>query len=320
MSAQVSRDGRQSVGDVGEFGLIGALVERFPATAEVLLGPGDDAAVIAAPDGRVVASTDVLVEDVHFRRDWSSAVDIGVKAAAQNLSDIVAMGARPTALLLGLGVSADLTLGWVVDFADGFRIESSRAGAAIVGGDVVQSDRLTVSVTALGSLDGRAPITRAGARVGDVVALCGDVGLSAAGLAVLRRGFTSPREAVARHRRPVPNYSGAVGVPARSMIDISDGLVADAAHIAHASKVCLALDSTRVPVAEPVRNVAAALNIDVNELIFSGGEDHAFLATFAEGEVPSSFITVGTVLQAGQWPVLVDGQPWSRSGGHEHFA
>ena len=141
-----------TVGELGEFGLIRELTSRLTTTPAVRLGPGDDAAVVAAPDRRVVASTDVLLEGRHFRRDWSTAYDVGRKAAAQNLADIAAMGAVPTALLLGLVVPAELPVTWPVELMDGIRDECQVAGAAVVGGDVVRGDTITVSITALGDL------------------------------------------------------------------------------------------------------------------------------------------------------------------------
>ena len=149
-----------SVGALGEFGLIAAVTARLPQGRGVLLGPGDDAAVVAAPDGRVVVTTDVLVEGRHFRRDWSSATDVGHKAAAQSLADIAAMGARPTVLVVGLATPADLPVAWAVELADGLREECSTVGASVVGGDVVRADSVVVSVTALGDLEGREPVTR----------------------------------------------------------------------------------------------------------------------------------------------------------------
>ena len=141
-----------TVGELGEFGLIRELTSRLTTTPAVALGPGDDAAVVAAPDRRVVATTDVLLEGRHFRRDWSTAYDVGRKAAAQNLADIAAMGAVPTALLLGLVVPADLPATWPVELMDGIRDECQVAGAAVVGGDVVRGDTITVAITALGDL------------------------------------------------------------------------------------------------------------------------------------------------------------------------
>jgi thiamin-phosphate kinase len=197
-----------TVGELGEFGLIRELTSRLTTTPAVRVGPGDDAAVVAAPDRRVVASTDILLEGRHFRRDWSTAYDVGRKAAAQNLADIAAMGAVPTALLLGLVVPAELPVTWPMELMDGLRDECQVAGASVVGGDVVRGDTIMVSITALGDLRGREPVTRAGAQPGDVVAVTGLAGLvrgrvrgAVAGLplaARVRGGAPAPRAAVPR--------------------------------------------------------------------------------------------------------------------------
>src|SRR5262249_40893711 len=148
-------------------------------TAGVMLGPGDDAAVVGAPDGRVVVSTDLLLEGRHFRRDWSSGYDVGRKAAAQNLADVAAMGATPTAIVVGLGIPADLPLTWLDALTDGFRDECATVGASVAGGDITRCDLVVVSVTALGDLGGNAPVKRSGARPGQVVAVSGRLGYSA---------------------------------------------------------------------------------------------------------------------------------------------
>ncbi|MGH8894807.1 MAG: thiamine-phosphate kinase, partial [Actinomycetes bacterium] len=160
-----------TVEEMGELALVEAVTSRLAGGPLVLLGPGDDAAVVAAPDGRVVATTDVLVEGRHFKRDWSSAHDVGARAAAANMADVVAMGAAPTALLVGLAVPADREAEWVLDLADGIGEEAAAGGAVVVGGDVVRSDVATIAVTALGTLEGREPVTRSGARAGDLVAV-----------------------------------------------------------------------------------------------------------------------------------------------------
>lgn len=311
-----------TVGDLGEFGLIDAVVGRFPLTADVLLGPGDDAAVVVAADGRVVASTDLLVEGRHFRRDWSSAHDVGRKAAAQNLADVVAMGARPTALLVGLGAPPDLPADWATGLADGLAEECALVGATVVGGDVVRSDAVVVSVTALGDLEGREPVTRAGARPGDVVAVAGRLGWSAAGLAVLGRGFRSPRVLADAHRVPTPPYAAgraAAVAGATAMIDVSDGLVQDAGHLAAASGVVVALETGALRVDAPVAEAAAAFNVDPLGWVLAGGEDHALLAAFPpRTPLPEGFVRVGEV-RAGGPAVLVDEQPYADPGGHDHF-
>ena len=288
--------------DVGEFGLITRVVERLGSSDAVLLGPGDDAAVVAAPDGRVVVSTDVLVENVHFRRDWSSAYDVGRKAAAVNLADIAAMGARGTALVIGLGAPVDLPVDWALHLTDGLRDEAALVGACIVGGDVVRSEVVTISVTALGDLEGRPPVTRSGARPGDVVVLAGVLGHSAAGLALLERGeSTGPM--IDAHRRPTPPYAHGPLLAiagATSMCDVSDGLLSDVRHITRASGVQIDLD-------------------DADELFLTGGEDHALVATLPPGAaIPAGCKVIGRVL-IGEG-VTVGGAVRIKSGeGWDHY-
>ena len=179
-----------TVAAVGEFGVIDRVVARAGTAVMADVGPGDDAAVVRTPDARVVACTDVLVEGRHFRRDWSSAEDIGHKAAAANLADVAAMGAVPTALLVGLACPAGTSASWLEGVAAGMAAECAPHGAAVVGGDTVacapDSASVVLSVTALGDLQGRDPVTRGGARPGDVVAVAGRLGWSACGWAVLR--------------------------------------------------------------------------------------------------------------------------------------
>ncbi len=314
-----------TVAELGEFGLIARLAGDIPASPHVLLGPGDDAAVVRASDS-VVASVDVLVEGVHFRRDWSTAVDVGRKAAAASLADIVAMGAAPTALLVGFGAPADLPAAWAVQCTAGLQAEAQALGAVIVGGDVVRSERVLLSVTALGDLAGQPAILRSGARVGDTIGVAGRLGWSAAGLAVLTRGFRSPKALVEAHRFPQPAYAPALAAResgATSMTDVSDGLVADARHMAEASGVVLALDSALVPIDEPVASAAAAYGVDPRSWVMTGGEDHAFLATFRPGRpLPAGFATIGVVEQPGSQGagVRVDGHFVAAGGGHDHFA
>ena len=194
-----------TLADAGEFGLIAELVSRFGQGADVLVGPGDDAAVLRVRTGHVVVSTDLLVEGNHFRRDWVSATDVGHRAAAQNLSDVNAMGGRATSLTIGLAAPGDLPAQWALEFADGFAAECDRVGASVVGGDLTRSDKIVVAVTVIGACT-QSPVLRSGARAGDVLALAGRQGWSAGGLAVLGRGFRSPRVLVDAYRRPDPPY------------------------------------------------------------------------------------------------------------------
>lgn len=322
---------------VGEFGVIDRVVALAGTARAAVVGPGDDAAVVRAPDARVVASTDVLVEGRHFRRDWSTAEDVGHKAAAANLADVAAMGAVPTALLVGLACPTDTPLAWLEGVATGMAAECAPHGAAVVGGDTVasapDSASVVLSVTVLGDLQGRTPVTRGGARVGDVVAVAGRLGWAACGWAVLRRGFTSPHAAVAAHRRPEPPYAAgpaAADAGATAMCDVSDGLLADAGHIADASGVVLHLDrgtlASFVAPDGPLAQVAAALGGDPLAWVLTGGEDHAILATFpAAADLPAGFVRIG-VVEDGAPGVLVDGvaaadvaEGLGERSGHVHF-
>jgi thiamine-monophosphate kinase len=286
-----------------------------------VLGPGDDAAVLAVPDGRVVATTDLLVDGRHFRRDWSTATDVGRKAAAQNLADVAAMGAVPTGLLLGLAVPPDLAVAWLEELADGMRAECDPLGARVLGGDVTRSDVLVLAVTAFGDLQGRAPVTRSGARSGDVVAYTGRLGWAAAGLAVLGRGFRSPVSMVAAHRRPEPPYAQgprAAELGATAMVDVSDGLVADLQHVAVASEVGIELDTSRLEVPAKLRDVGKALGIEPMDWVLAGGDDHALAATFpGDKRPPPPWKVIGRVARGRG--VVVDGAAYPGPGGWDHF-
>ncbi|MGH3751766.1 MAG: thiamine-phosphate kinase [Pseudonocardiaceae bacterium] len=313
-----------TVADLGEFGLIARITTGRDLPSATLLGPGDDAAVVAAADGRVVVSTDVLVEGVHFRLDWSTPHQVGRKAVAASLADVAAMGAVPTALVVGLAVPGHTPVSTVDGLADGMWEEAGQVGVGIVGivgGDVVSAAELVVSVTALGDLQGRAPVTRAGAQAGDVLGLCGRVGWSAAGLAVLRRGFRSPLAVVGAHRVPEPPYGAgpqAAAAGATAMIDISDGLLADAGHLADSSAVNIDIDSSAVPVSSRLIDVAAALGADARHWALTGGEDHALLASFPAGvALPPGWTALGTVRKGRG--VTVDGEPYEGPAGWAHF-
>jgi thiamine-monophosphate kinase len=291
-----------------------------------LVGPGDDAAVVAVPDGRMVITVDLLVEGRHFRKDWSSAYDVGRKAAAQNLADIAAMGARPTSMVVGLGAPADLPLEWARELSSGLVDESEPLGVSIVGGDTVQSDKIVISVTAFGSLDGRAPVLRSGARPGDEVALNGRLGWAEAGFAVLTRGFRSPRSVVDAHRRPQPPYTEgprAAIAGASSMCDVSDGLLADLGHIAAASEVVIDIRAQALAVPEPLQAVAAATGRDALSFVLTGGDDNALVATFEPADVPDGWTVIGSVAEGNEdrpaGTVTVDGGLYSGDGGHAHF-
>ena len=235
----------QTLAEVGEFGLITALSAWLPAGPRTLVGIGDDAAVLAVPDGRVVATTDFLIEGRHFRRDWASAADVGHKAAARSLADVAAMGAEPSALLVALAAPPDLPVSWARELAEGLAAECARGGAHVIGGDTARAGLVVLAVTGLGDMAGRTPVLRSGARTGDLVAVAGPLGHAAAGLALLEAGLVGD-PLVREHLRPAPPYDAgpeAAGLGATAMIDVSDGLLADLGHIADASGARIDLDS-----------------------------------------------------------------------------
>ena len=280
--------------------------------------------MVSAPDGRVVVSTDLLLEGRHFRRDWSSGYDVGRKAAAQNLADVAAMGAVPTSIVVGLGIPADLPLAWLDALTDGFRDECLVAGASVAGGDVTRCDLVVLGVTALGDLEGRAPVTRSGARPGQLVAIAGRLGHAAAGLALLTAGVPETGgalgEAVSAHRRPSPPYAcgpQAAGLGAGAMLDVSDGLVQDLGHVAKASAVRIELDPGALPVGEPVAAAAKELGADPLDWVLTGGEDHALAAVFPAGvTLPEPWRVVGRVIEGEG--VHVAGRELG-PGGWDHF-
>jgi thiamine-monophosphate kinase len=316
-----------TLADLGEFGLIDRvtrIVAQVAPGEEVLVGPGDDAAVLRVRKGHVLVSTDLMIEGRHFRKDWAEAIDVGHRAAAQNLSDINAMGGRAVWLTVGFAAPPTLPAKWALDFVQGFAEECATVGAGVVGGDVTSADKITIAVTVLGACS-VSPVLRSGAHAGDMVALAGRQGWAAGGLAVLGRGFRSPRVLVEAYRRPQPPYdAGAVaaGAGATAMIDVSDGLLADAAHVAAASGVAIDITSTTLEIPDPLVAVGSATGADPLTFVLGGGDDHSLLATFPAGtELPDGWVEIGKVTAPGtDGPgVTVDGSPYDGPTGWTHF-
>ncbi|PCK25526.1 thiamine-phosphate kinase [Rhodococcus qingshengii] len=310
-----------TVEQVGEFDVIArSLVGRIqPVTTE--LGPGDDAAIVTSGDGRVVVSSDMLVEGRHFRMDWSSPRDIGRKAVAQNAADVVSMGARPTAFTVSLGCPPSTPVDVIDAISAGIWDAATDLGAGVVGGDLVQSPVVVVSVTVLGDLGGRPAVLRSGAKIGDKIAVAGLFGCSAAGLALLLDEAESFPDLLAAHRVPNPPYQSAwdAAESAHSMTDVSDGLIADLRHLAEASHVRFDIVSAAVPTSSDVASAAEALDVDPLDWILSGGEDHGFAATFGpEVEIPSGWTVIGSV--AAGSGVSVDGALRESGGGWHSFS
>jgi thiamine-monophosphate kinase len=311
----------ETLGSIGEASTLARIFPRLPSAAAALVGPGDDAAVLAAPDGRYVVTTDMMIHGPDFRLAWSSAHDLGWKAAATNLADIAAMGAVPTGLVVALAAPADTDIGFLEQFAEGLRdgCAAMAPGCGVVGGDLSVSPTLTIAVTAFGDLEGRAPVLRSGARIGDIVAVSGVIGAAGAGI---RRLFsdalldgvpdaalaTALREAhfdVTAQLAPTPPIAdgrlAALG-GATSMIDLSDGLALDARRVANASGVAFDL----------------LLDAVGSEDDLAAGEDHSLLATFAPDSVlPGGFRAIGRVIEGSG--ILVDGVPYESRGGWDPY-
>ncbi|VEG43333.1 thiamine-monophosphate kinase [Mycolicibacterium flavescens] len=311
----------ETLAQVGEFAVIRRLVAGRRQPDAVALGPGDDAAVLFAPDGKAVVSTDMLVAERHFRLDWSTPYDVGRKAIAQNAADIEAMGARATGFVVAFGAPSDTPADQALQLADGMWREAESMGAGIVGGDLVSAPQWVISVTALGDLDGREPVRRSGARPGDVVAIVGDIGRSAAGFELWRNGVQRFDELRRCHVAPRPPYGqGRVAAEsgATAMTDVSDGLLADLGHIAEASGVSIDLSTTALTADRDVlAGAAEAVGTDAWAWILGGGEDHALVATFP-GTLPSGWREIGRV-QEGPERVSVDGAAWQGNAGWQSF-
>lgn len=330
----------RTLADIGEDRLLQMIFPLMPVPEGVELGPGDDAAVLAAP-GRTVLTTDTMVLGQDWLPQWSSPQDVGAKCVAQNLADVAAMGATPTGLLVTLVAAPSTPLDWAVGFAEGIGQAAAEAGTGVLGGDLSSAGEgvAAVSIVAVGDLGDRAPVTRSGARPGDVVAVAGSLGRAAAGLHLFltdqwQDATPEARELLDAQRRPTPPLAcgpQAADAGASAMIDLSDGLVRDAGRVARASDVVIALDSaalaTDLDALRPHVGDEAAL-----DSVLGGGEEHSLLACFPPYvPLPPPWRIIGQVEPAsrpGGTPsdaqgdqthrVLVDGTP-PHSLGWDHF-
>jgi thiamine-monophosphate kinase len=342
-SGPADRDGAAdgaTLGSAGELVTLSRILPRLPDADSADQGPGDDCAVVRAPDGRFVITTDMMVEGPDFRRAWSTPHDLGRRAAASNLADVAAMGARPTALLVAIAAPAGTPVRDLEALADGLRdgCRVQAPGCGVVGGDLSVSEALVITVTATGDLEGREPVLRSGARPGDVIAVAGTLGMAAAGVRLLFDHARSanagadpvPDAGLARALRaahpaaveaqlspvaPIAAGVEAARAGATAMLDVSDGLLLDLGRMARASGV--GIDLRAAALAGDVGRVAAAhpaLPASALDLVLTGGEDHALVAAFPAGaELPGAFRVIGAVAAAGAAGpgVTVDGAPYA---------
>ena len=305
-----------------EAGLIARLRDLFHTSfqTQVQVGIGDDAAVIKSSNNKLVATVDMAVEDIHFSKKWSTPFQIGAKLTTANLADIFAMGAVPKYLLVAAGINELNNSETVTELAKGIRSVADRFEVTVIGGDLSKSEKMTLSITALGELSAQ-PILRSGARVGDLIYLSSLTGLSAAGLAILNRELDRPRYVVEAHLNPKLVAPDKLIKVATSMCDVSDGLVTDAAHLSYASNVNFNLSKDLISQAADFKDLAELakeLNEDVFDWILTGGEDHFFLATVdKENESNELGIQIGSVGK-GEGKLLLDGVEVKKSG-YQHF-
>ena len=313
-----------TLADIGEDELLSTIFPLLPGGPGVLIGPGDDTAVLSTPGGSVLATTDAMVRGRDWLDEWSSGADVGAKTVAQNLADIAAMGGVPTGLLVTLIADPRTSLAWVRDFTAGLAQAARSAGVPVVGGDLSSAPAgvLVVSVTALGNCEGRQPVCRSGAHLGDVLAVCGSLGHSATGLLLLQRGETGRSPELADyHRRPRPPYEqgpAAARAGATAMLDISDGLGRDAGRLARASGVGIELDDLQL--AEDVAQLQQVVSEDdAWRSVLEGGEEHSLLACFPPGAgLPDGWRRIGDVVAgSGVWlrGEAVLGGGWDHFGG-----
>jgi len=305
-----------------EAGLIARLRDLFHTSfqTQVQVGIGDDAAVIKSSNNKLVATVDMAVEDIHFNKKWSTPFQIGAKLTTANLADIFAMGAIPKYLLVAAGISELDNSETVTELAKGIRSVADKFEVTVIGGDLSKSEKMTLSITALGELSDQ-PILRSGARVGDLIYLSSLTGLSAAGLAILNRELDRPRYVVEAHLNPKLVAPDKLIKVATSMCDVSDGLATDAAHLSYASNVNFNLSKDLISQAADFKDLAELaeeLNEDVFDWILTGGEDHFFLATVGkENESNELGIQIGSVGK-GEGKLLLDGVEIKKTG-YQHF-
>lgn len=314
-----------TIADLGENESLRRTIARLNLSASAIVGPGDDSAVVAAPDARFTVTTDTMVEGHDFRLDWSSAYDLGWKAIASNVADVAAMGAKPTSLVVALICRSNTEIEWLEAFADGLRAgcQALAPEAAVVGGDLTVADTTLIAVTAHGDLEGRAPVLRSGAQVGDIIAIAGTVGRAAAGLSLLQSNnkdaISAYDEVVGFQLRPQPPIAAGIEAAlagATSMLDISDGLSRDADRIAKASGVTLAIHRKELQGYEAIlEEPAMAIGANPFDWVIDGGEDHGLLATFPrDAKLPRAFKPIGEVLKKGAYRVTLDGAPLDEGG------
>ena len=263
--------------------VISVLQQIFATTdSRLKVGIGDDAAVVSTQPQSIITS-DMAVEDVHFKLAWSSPFDIGRKITAANIADILSMGGKCDYLTASVALTGNETLQWIENLARGMKHEADLAGSLIVGGDIARGPKIVISMTAVGS--SLTPILRSGAKIGDGLFLSSLTGWSAAGLELLTREISinseTAEKALAEFSAPTLDYAIDFSA-ATAMADVSDSVLVQTEQIADASGVQIEIDQVAISLAAEFAELAALadeLKVDIFQWILAGGEDHALLAS-----------------------------------------
>jgi thiamine-monophosphate kinase len=332
--------------DLTEDELVAAITRVLAGGArDVIVGLGDDAAVVEAGTGQLVLTTDMLVEGVHFERSTVSPRDLGAKAVTVNVSDIAAMGGSPRSALVSIALSADVDAAWVIELYGGMRDACAEYALAVVGGDTNRGDLVVVAVTVVGQVAPGRAVTRAGARHGDAIVVTGSLGAAAGGLRVSQASASvrhaalsapwgrSLLDALARPFARVGEGQTLARSGAHAMIDLSDGLTKDLVRVCRTSGVGARLHLDAVPVADALRDGAETLGVDALQLSLGGGEDYELLATLVPDDADAAaralrerfgvtLTTIGTIIE-GEGVIAVDSNGEERrieAEGWDHFS
>jgi len=332
--ARRTRPRRETIADLGEFGLIDRISRRLRhPDGDVVAGIGDDTAVLDTGGPRLLLATvDMQVEGRHFIRGRTPPELLGRRVGAVNLSDIAAMGGTPRWALVSLALPSSLPVGWVDAFYEGLDGILGEFGAFVVGGNLSGGTRITADLTLLGEVDRDRLLTRSGAQPGDLICVTGTLGRSAAGRAALDAGLTGPdvEEAIRTHLAPTPRVREGQALAATgrvtAAIDLSDGLAGDLAHICDASHRGAVVHASRLPLAEDTDAIAQQLGLDATTLALTGGEDFELLFTVppdALDEVRAavagmSVMVIGEIRPAEDGRRLI-GADGGIVGGWDHF-
>lgn len=317
------------LGPGGEFDRLRAVFARL---GERVSGVGDDAALVEVDGAPLAFSCDLVVEGTHFRRAWMTPEEIGWRACAAALSDLAAMAAQPLGVLAAVGVPAGSEGAFLEDLMEGVARAAAYAGASVWGGDLVQAPIVTVDVTVVGRAD--RPVRRRGARAGDRVWVTGALGAPAAAVAAWDAGHEPHPGVRTRFARPVPRIAEAAWLRDRgatAMLDVSDGLVGDAGHLAAASGVAVTIEAERVPVHGAVGAERAGRADDALEFALRGGEEYELLValptSFGESDARAfvrafdlPLTCIGEIAEGNGVTVMRAGKPWDVGGGFSHFS